>query len=120
MSKRKKSQIHYVDKQKTIRRSRNDKFNYQMLSRMKGDVDYYLGHGNRHTGHLLMEDEKAHIEEMRLVRKRLPRNQKPEWLTGKDLDEYEKQLLNPNYNVKQNKKNWGKINNINKYRSKSK
>lgn len=69
------------------------KFRYMMLSRMKSDCDYYLGYGNRSTNHLWAGDEIGQIENMKAIWCTFPDEDKPEWLTWKELLEYEKQMV---------------------------
>lgn len=66
------------------------KFQYQMLSRLKSDCDYFLGYGNRYEKHLYYKNVMEHIEEMKKLYNSLPDNEKPEWLTWDDILNYEK------------------------------
>lgn len=86
-------------------RPRSDNFNYQMLSRMKTDLDYFLGNGNRHSKHLYFEDPVQHLNEMDLLYKRLPKNGKPKWLTPKEFKDYKKRVLDSKYKPKKRFKN---------------
>lgn len=69
------------------------RFNYMMLSRLKGDCDYYLGNGSRNKKHLYYGDEEGHIEEMKELYKSFPDDAKPEWLTYDDILNYEKLMV---------------------------
>ncbi len=64
-------------------------FCYQMLSRLKSDCNYYLGNGNRFAGHLWAGNERDHITLMKAMWEKFTDDAKPEWLTYKDLLEYE-------------------------------
>jgi hypothetical protein len=63
------------------------KFNYQLLSRLQQDCDYYLGHGNRAKKHLWAGDEAMQIAKMKEIFAALP--EKPEWLTPERIEQYE-------------------------------
>lgn len=65
---------------------------YNMLSRLQSDCDYFLGHGNRHTGALWAGDVAGQIAEMRKLWNSLPSDGKPEWLTWEQIDAYEAQM----------------------------
>lgn len=69
------------------------KFTYQMLDRLKTDNEYWLGNGNSADKHLWAGNPKDQIAEMRKLYNSLPDDKKPEWLTEKDIDEYEKKML---------------------------
>jgi NAD(P)H-flavin reductase len=71
----------------------DEKFRYMLLSRLKSDCEYYLGNGNRNHKHLWAENEFEHIEVMRLLWNSFSDDAKPEWLTLKQLDNYDKQLV---------------------------
>ena len=65
------------------------KFNYMMLGKLKGDCEYFLGHGNMSLNILT---PKAHIEEMKKLWNGFPENGKPEWLTWEQILKYEKDM----------------------------
>lgn len=52
------------------------KFNYQMLSRLKMDCDYFLGNGNRCKKHLYYKDEQDHINQMKKLYNIFPADKK--------------------------------------------
>ena len=64
--------------------------NYQLLSRLKSDCDYYLGEGGRAEKHLWAGDVKAQIAKMLDLYALLPK--KPKWLTLEDIEHYEQQM----------------------------
>lgn len=70
----------------------DDRFRYQLLSRMKSDCDYYLGNGNRCAKHLWGEDEVKHIAYMKALWNSFGTNDKPEWLTFEQILEYEQKI----------------------------
>lgn len=70
----------------------DDKFRYQILSRMKMDCEYYLGNGGRNAKYLWMSGDPAgHIKVMYALWDSFA--EKPEWLTRKEIDEYAKLML---------------------------
>lgn len=66
-----------------------EKYNYQMLGRLKMDCDYYLGNGNRNAKHLWADNEENHIIEMKKLHNSFSEDKKPEWLTWSDILNYE-------------------------------
>ena len=73
-----------------------DSFQYRMLSKLKMDCEYYLGHGNRQSKHLHNQDAEEHIMQMKQIWNMLPDDGKPEWLTMEQIEQYEKEMLNTN------------------------
>lgn len=71
--------------------SKDEKYPYMMLSRLKSDCDYYLGAGNKADKHLWALNPKDQIAYMRAIYDRL--EEKPEWLTSEQIDEYEKKMI---------------------------
>ena len=69
----------------------DEKFRYQLLSRLQMDCDYYLGYGHRSPKHLWANDEKDQIKTMKDLYDSF--DEKPEWLTLADIEEYEKKML---------------------------
>jgi hypothetical protein len=65
-------------------------FNYQLLSRLQQDCDYYLGCGNRVKKHLWAGDEVEQIRKMKELYDGF--NEKPEWITLEDIARYETAL----------------------------
>lgn len=68
----------------------NQKHNYMMLSRLKGDCEYFLNHGNRCEKHLWAGNVAEQIAEMKGLWESL--DEKPEWMTMKDIEEYEAKM----------------------------
>ncbi len=69
---------------------------YQLLSRLKADCDYFLGAGGRVEKHLWAGNVRAQIAKMREIYETLPA--KPEWLTKEAIDDYDEQMT-PQYQV---------------------
>lgn len=71
----------------------DETFRYQLLSRMQSDCEYYLGNGRRNYRQLWAQNEHEQIEVMKFLYESFPDGQKPEWLSMKDIENYEKQML---------------------------
>lgn len=68
------------------------RFEYSMLARLKADCDYYLGNGNRHEKCLWAGTVGEQITEMRNRWNAFADDEKPEWLTMADIDDYERRM----------------------------
>lgn len=64
----------------------NTEFNYMLLGRLQQDTLYYEGNGNGCAKHLYHLDPIKHYDEMEKLWNSL--EEKPIWLTKKDLEEY--------------------------------
>lgn len=84
-------EIHFKETVKQV--SKDQKFNYMLLGRLKSDCDYYLGYGCRQASKLWAGNEKEQISKMKELHDSFPPNEKPEWLTYKQICTYEKQLM---------------------------
>lgn len=73
--------------------TKEEKFNYMLLSRLQSDCDYYLGYGNRYAKHLWAEDEQKQIDKMKELYNSFSDDAKPEWLTMDQINEYEKEMI---------------------------
>lgn len=73
--------------------NRDDLFRYQMLGRLQGDCNYYLGYGNRNPRVLWAQDAKSQIDLMKALWDTFTLNGKPEWLTKEDIKKLEKEML---------------------------
>ena len=74
--------------------TKDEKFRYMMLSRLKQDCDYYLGNGHRSTKYLWAGSEKDQIQEMKDRYDAFTDDKKPEWLTWDDILKYENLMCN--------------------------
>ena len=95
---------------------KDKKYPYQMLSRLKSDCDYYLGAGNRANKHLWALNPKDQIAYMKAIYDRL--EEKPDWLTLDQINDYEKQMLSEKYSIKEDVNNMtieDKLNYLNEY-----
>lgn len=70
----------------------DDRFNFQLLSRLQQDCDYYLGAGNQSPKHLWAGNEVDQIAKMKEIYDGI--NKKPEWLTLEDILRYEMLMKN--------------------------
>lgn len=72
--------------------SRDERFRYQLLDRMRMDCDYYLGNGQIYGNHLWAGTEQEQIEYMKDIWNSFPEDGKPEWLTYEQILEYEEKM----------------------------
>ena len=72
--------------------TRKEKFNYQMLSRLQSDCNYFLGNGNRNEKYLWDGSVEVHIDEMKKLYNYFDDNKKPEWLTWDNILSYENEM----------------------------
>lgn len=70
----------------------NLKFRYMMLSRLVMDCNYYLGNGDRSINGLWASNEISQIANMRAILDTFESEDKPEWLTKEQLDDYARQM----------------------------
>ena len=68
------------------------KSNYMMLDRLRTDCEYFLGNGNGFLGSLYYKDIDKHIEEMKKLYKSFSEQEKPEWISLKDIDNYKQKM----------------------------
>lgn len=71
-----------------------DTFRYQLLSRLKGDCDYYFGYGGRSNNVLWAKSEQKQIEVMKELWKSFKDDKKPEWLNWEEILNYESKMIN--------------------------
>ena len=69
---------------------RDDRFRYMLLDRMRSDVNYFLGNGNRHEPDLWAGNAKDHIIIMDALMRSLP--EQPQWLSTEQLIDYADQM----------------------------
>ena len=85
--------IELIFKEREPQPTPEEKFNYMLLSRLKGDCDYYLGNGNRCKGRLWAGDEREQINNMKELYNSFKEDARPEWLTYEQILEYEKLMI---------------------------
>lgn len=69
-----------------------DKFKYMLLDRLRTDCEYFLGNGNRYAPHLWAGTVGTHIESMLLLYDSFPENDRPEWLTREQIEDYGRRM----------------------------
>lgn len=75
------------EKQENIRKS-----DYMMLDRLRTDCEYFLGNGNGFLVSLYYKDIDKHIEEMKKLYKSFLEQEKPEWISLEDIDNYKQKM----------------------------
>ena len=70
----------------------NTEFNFQLLGRLQQDCEYFLGNGHGSEKGLWAGNVKDQISKMKELWKIL--KDKPEWISMKDIENYEKKMLN--------------------------
>lgn len=72
--------------------TKDKKFRYMLLDRMRMDCDYELGNGKIYGGHLWAGNAEEQIKDMISLWKSFPEDEKPEWLTLEELNKYSIEL----------------------------
>ena len=70
--------------------SKDYKFMYMLLDRLRQDCDYYLGYGGKSKKSLWALDENEQIQKMYELYDSVP--VKPEWLSREQIDRYAKEM----------------------------
>lgn len=68
------------------------KFDYMMLDRLRSDCDYFLSNGNGYLGYLYYKDIDKHIEEMKEIYNSFSEDEKPEWISLEDIENYKEKM----------------------------
>ncbi len=68
-------------------------FDYMMLSRLQSDCKYFLGNGDGYEGHLCYKEVNRHCDEMKKIWNSFAGDEKPEWLTLEQIEEYRSEML---------------------------
>lgn len=71
---------------------RDSQFRYMLLSRLQCDCEYYLNYGNRFPGSLWAGNERKQIEFMTRLHESFKEDEKPEWLTMEEIEEYARKM----------------------------
>lgn len=85
----------------SIKESDDKKYNYMLLSRLKSDCDYFLGHGLRNEKHLWAGSVDKQVAKMRELYNSFADDEKPDWLTMDQIDEYERKMKSDEDNGKE-------------------
>ena len=68
-------------------------YRYMLLDRLKQDCEYFLGNGNGNAEHSLWaKDIDEQIAKMKELYNSFTDDQKPEWITMEDINNYEKEM----------------------------
>lgn len=78
----------------TQHNSEKDNFDYQLLARLKTDCEYYL---STRENKLWAGSPEEQIAKMREIYSAL--EQKPEWISTEDIDEYESRFIELNKSI---------------------
>ena len=71
----------------------NLEYNYMLLDRLKQDCEYFLGNGNGNAEHSLWaKDIDEQIAKMKELYNSFTDDEKPEWITIDDINNYEKEM----------------------------
>lgn len=71
----------------------NLEYNYMLLDRLKQDCEYFLGNGNGNAEHSLWaKDIDEQIAKMKELYNSFTDEEKPEWITMEDINNYEKEM----------------------------
>ena len=68
-------------------------YDYMMLSRYQSDCNYFLGYGNGYEGHLYFKEVNKHCDEMKKLYDSFSDEEKPEWLTAEQIEQYRIDML---------------------------
>ena len=77
-----------TDTMREIIRTKDNKFKYQLLDRMRSDCNYYLNAGGRHNKFLWSGTVKNHIDDMKALYSSFEESERPEWLSLEDIGAY--------------------------------
>lgn len=75
-----------------LEESSDNEYQYMLLDRLKTDCEYFLGNGNGSVKHLWAGDIDEQIDKMKELYNSFADNEKPEWITMKDINNYEKKM----------------------------
>ena len=76
-------------------------YKYMLLDRLKQDCEYFLGNGNGNVEHSLWaKDIDEQIEKMKEIYNSFSEEEKPDWITLEDINNYEKRMKAYNKDVK--------------------
>ena len=68
-------------------------FDYMMLGRLQSDCKYFLGFGDGYEGHLYYKEVNKHCDEMKKLWESFSDDEKPEWMTLEQIEEYRNEML---------------------------
>lgn len=79
-------------KNKKVENNTNLEYNYMLLDRLKQDCEYFLGNGNGNVDTLWAKDIDEQITKMKELYNSFTDDEKPEWITIDDINNYEKEM----------------------------
>ena len=81
-------------KRRVKKEDKNDRkeFNYMLLDRLRDDCEYFLNYGNGYEPNLWAGDIDSQISEMKKLYNSFADDEKPEWITIEDINNYEKKM----------------------------
>lgn len=79
-------------KNKKVENNTNLEYNYMLLDRLKQDCEYFLGNGNGNVDTLWAKDIDEQIAKMKELYNSFADDEKPEWITMDDINDYEKEM----------------------------
>lgn len=82
---------HYRKVKKEDKNDRKE-FNYMLLDRLRDDCEYFLNYGNGYEPNLWAGDIDSQISKMKKLYNSFADDEKPEWITIEDINNYEKKM----------------------------
>lgn len=70
----------------------NLEYNYMLLDRLRSDCEYFLNYGNGYEPNLWAGDIDSQISKMKKLYNSFADDEKPEWITIEDINNYEKKM----------------------------
>lgn len=90
-----------VEENKLQENNTDLEYKYMLLDRLKQDCEYFLGNGNGNAEHSLWaKDIDKQIEKMKEIYNSFSEEEKPDWITLEDINNYEKRMKEYNKDVK--------------------
>ena len=90
-----------VEENKLQENNTDLEYKYMLLDRLKQDCEYFLGNGNGNAEHSLWaKDIDEQIEKMKEIYNSFSEEEKPDWITLEDINNYEKRMKEYNKDVK--------------------
>ena len=90
-----------VEENKLQENNTDLEYKYMLLDRLKQDCEYFLGNGNGNAEHSLWaKDIDEQIEKMKEIYNSFSEEEKPDWITLEDINNYEKRMKEYNKDIK--------------------
>lgn len=81
-----------IQKNKKVENNTDLEYNYMLLDRLKQDCEYFLGNGNGNVDTLWAKDIDEQIAKMKELYNSFTDDEKPEWITIDDINNYEREM----------------------------